>query len=547
MRRLRHPRPPRANNFFLLLPTVALWLLATARPEAQSLGPIPPATAGQGASKKIFEEWALLLLDGKRCGYDSTVAIQIHTPTGLQFHTEQEEQFVIRRMNSDLKITEISKTTEDADGGVLAFEERTKGAGSDILSSGVRQGDDLIVTSRGQTVRYKIPRLAALGPEAVRRLSDAMPLKEGQTYSFPTFENDYPQAPVIDSGIVVGQETRKVGGATRQVWRLATNTSLMPGLSGNSWVDDKGNDVESILIIPGIGHLDQIVTTRADCMKQPEGAEIFSANLLRPQRALPAPHRLAEATYRLTSGDATQQFSLWNEGEQRVLSSRPGVIEIEVTAPEIGAGAASYSLPHADTPELHPYLMASAYLESNSPEIKALARQAVGDERNPVLAADRIEHFVRAYITKKDLDIGFASAEETARSREGDCTEHAVLCAALGRAVGLPTRCVLGFGYIPPGVDEPTIANAVDRDTGIFGFHMWAEAWVAPHRWVAMDAALDGFDVGHIAILKTALAEVNPLVDLNMPILQLMQKLRIDILQTKPKPAYPPAGPAGVD
>ena len=200
-----------------------------------------------------------------------------------------------------------------------------------------------------------------------------------------------------------------------------------------------------------------------------------------------------------------------------MLSSGPGTCEVEVTAPRFTAADATWQLPHADTPELHPYLQASAYLEVNAPEIQSLARQAVGDEKNPVLAAHRIEHFVRAYITKKDLNVGFGSAEETAKSREGDCTEHAVLCAALGRAVGLPTRCVVGFGYIPPGDDEPTITNAVDTDTGIFGFHMWAEAWIGPDQWVPMDAALNGFDVGHIAITKSALEEVNPIVDLNMP------------------------------
>jgi hypothetical protein len=169
-----------------------------------------------------------------------------------------------------------------------------------------------------------------------------------------------------------------------------------------------------------------------------------------------------------------------------------------------------------------------------------LGREAVGSETNPVRAAHLIEKFVRSYITKKDLNIGFASAEETAKSREGDCTEHAVLCAALGRVVGLPTRCVVGFGYIPPGHTEPTISKAVDTDTGIFGFHMWAEAWIGPDMWVPMDAALDGFDVAHIAITKSALEEVNPIVDLNAPVLQLMDNLKIEVVKTVLKSDMPP-------
>jgi hypothetical protein len=64
---------------------------------------------------------------------------------------------------------------------------------------------------------------------------------------------------------------------------------------------------------------------------------------------------------------------------------------------------------------------------------------------------------------------------------------------------------------------------------------MWAEAWIGPDEWVPMDAALDGFDVGHIAITKSALEEVNPLVDLNMPILQMMESLKIEVVKTVPK------------
>jgi len=530
------PRPPsqRLSNF---LTAAFAWWLATAGSMAQA--------PGNGAEKSIFEEWSLLSLDGKRCGYESIITTETETPGGPQYHTVDQQEFVIKRMNTNLKMMDTSRVTEDAEGGVLSFSQVTESTGSRIESIGYREGDDLVVSSRGQTARYTVPRLSALGPEEVRRLGKAVPLQAGQIFSFETFESDHPQGGIAEKGTILGHEIRQVLGVKRSVWKLSSDTSLMPGVTATQWVDDQGNDVESIMTIPGIGPLDQIVADRAECMKQPEGAEIFAPTLIRPQRVLPDPHGQTQAIYRLTSRDASLELPLWNEGEQRVLESTPGTAEIEVTAPEINPADVTWRLPHADTPQLHRYLQATSYLEVNSPEIQALARQAVGKEKNPVAAAHRIEHFVRDYITKKDLDIGFASAQETAKSREGDCTEHAVLCAALGRAVGLPTRCVLGFGYIPPGVDEPAIANKVDKDTGIFGFHMWAEAWVGPQRWVAMDAALNGFDVGHIAILKTALEEINPLADLNMPILQMMENLQIKILKTTPKTV--PSGPPGVD
>jgi hypothetical protein len=535
------PTRPRHNKFLPPGSAALAWLLTAAGLLAQA--PVPDAGPGMsGALKPVFEEWVVVVLDGKTCGFGSTMTTKTDTPSGPQYLTAHQEEFVVKRLGTDLKITETSKVTEDADGGVLSFDE-VSDAGSSVESSGVREGDDMVVSSRGQTQRFHLPRLSALGPEAVRRLTLAVPLKPGQPFSFNTFSTDYPQAIVVEKGAVADQETRDVRGVKRKLWRLTSEVSLMPGMFSTTWVDGQGNDVEELDVLAGLGDMHQYVTDRAECMKQPEGTEIFAATLIHPQRALPSPHDLGQAVYRLIPLDPGQKLTLWNQGEQRVLSSEPGSCEVEVTAPRFTAADATWQLPHADTPELHPYLQASAYLEVNSPEIQALAKQAVGDEKNPVRAAHLIERFVRDYITKKDLNIGFASAEETAKSREGDCTEHAVLCAAIGRAAGLPTRCVVGFGYIPPGDDEPTIANAVDRDTGIFGFHMWAEAWIGPDQWAPMDAALDGFDVGHIAITKSALEEVNPMVDLNTPIFQLMESLKIEIVKTVAKNAMPPPAP----
>jgi Transglutaminase-like superfamily len=514
---------------------IAAWLLTSAGLLAQA----PVASTNPASeSKPVFEEWVVVVLDGKTCGYGSTITTKVDAPNGPQFVTAHQEEFVVKRLGTNLKIVETSKVTEDADGGVLSFDQ-VSDAGSAVESSGVREGDEMVVSSRGQTQRFKLPRLDALGPEAVRRLSNAVPLHVGQKFSFNTFSTEYPQAVVIETGNVANQEAHDVRGVKRKLWRLTSEASFMPGLVSTMWVDDKSNDVESLMILPGLGTLHEYVTDRAECMKQPEGAEIFAATLIHPQIALPSPHDLGQAVYKLIPVDISQKITLWNQGEQRVLSSDPGSCVVQVTVPRFTPEDATWRLPHADTPELHPFLQSSAYLEVQSPEIQKLGRAAVGGEKNPVLAAQRIEKFVRKYITKKDLNIGFASAEETAKSREGDCTEHAVLCAALGRAVGLPTRCVVGFGYIPPGEDEPTVAKAVDRNTGIFGFHMWAEAWIGPDEWVPMDAALDGFDVGHIAITKSALEEVNPIVDLNTPVFQLMESLKIEVVKTVAKRDMP--------
>ena len=61
--------------------------------------------------------------------------------------------------------------------------------------------------------------------------------------------------------------------------------------------------------------------------------------------------------------------------------------------------------------------------------------------------------------------------------------------ANLGRALGIPTRVVDGLVYI----DQYAGKN------NVFVPHAWAQAWV-DGRWRSYDAALQGFDAGHVAL-----------------------------------------------
>ena len=69
-----------------------------------------------------------------------------------------------------------------------------------------------------------------------------------------------------------------------------------------------------------------------------------------------------------------------------------------------------------------------------------------------------------ATLNAKDFSQAFASAAEVVDTHEGDCTEHAVLLAALCRARGIPARVAIGLVYMPA--------------THEFGYHMWTEVYI---------------------------------------------------------------------
>jgi len=133
------------------------------------------------------------------------------------------------------------------------------------------------------------------------------------------------------------------------------------------------------------------------------------------------------------------------------------------------------------------------FLQSDHKEIIALAHRAVGSTKDAAEAVKKIEAFVAKYIEKKDLSVGYASAVEVADSRQGDCSEHAVLAAAMCRAVGIPAQMVVGIAYVDDFAGRQG-----------FGGHAWAQAYV-DSKWVGLDAAFKGtgrggYDAGHIAL-----------------------------------------------
>jgi len=149
------------------------------------------------------------------------------------------------------------------------------------------------------------------------------------------------------------------------------------------------------------------------------------------------------------------------------------------------AAAADSVQPKPDGADTQP----NDWLQSDAPEVVALARKGIG---HALSASDKMQHledFVGGYIRTKDLSVGYASALEVVNRPEGDCTEHAVLLAALARAIGITAHVVDGVAY----VDEYAVQQHV------FVPHAWVQAYVGG-RWRSYDAALRGFDAGHIAL-----------------------------------------------
>jgi transglutaminase-like putative cysteine protease len=192
------------------------------------------------------------------------------------------------------------------------------------------------------------------------------------------------------------------------------------------------------------------------------------------------------AVYRLERTGKTN-LQIPNTDNQTVVAGKDGVIEVTVR-PVAAARGEKFPYRGKDPAALEA-LKPTRFVQGDHAEVAELARKAIGDTTDAAEAGRRIEKFVRQYVNKKNLAVGYASAVEVARSREGDCTEHAVLVAAMCRSVGIPCQVASGLGYVSQ------MAGRKD----VFGPHAWAQAYIGG-KWVGLDAALNGFDAGHITL-----------------------------------------------
>lgn len=128
----------------------------------------------------------------------------------------------------------------------------------------------------------------------------------------------------------------------------------------------------------------------------------------------------------------------------------------------------SLSLP-INQEEVNKWKDASPSIQSDDPEITALAKQIVGDETNAYRAASKLRDWVYKNIEYKDNSPTKESAVEILKAKNGVCRHKAILYTALARAAGIPTKLVQGI---------------ISMKTS-FESHMWAESYVG--KWVALD------------------------------------------------------------
>jgi len=366
-------------------------------------------------------------------------------------------------------------------------------------------------------------------------------LKPGTRYSMRCYEPSLVVNDALMTSVQVGdQEPIELpDGRKTNAIRVTSVLELPAGMPMGrmetvSWLDEDYRSLRSEMPMPGIGTLEMIRTSRERAMQSETGAELFMSTLIPASR--PIDRQAARAIlYRLTftgpAGDRPPELP--KTGLQTPGPWKDRVMELRVA--RVDARRLAGVEGHTSTEDITPYLTANLWMNHEDPEVRKMAKEAAGDARGRYAVCDRLRRYVTDVIEEKDLSVGFATASEVARNRQGDCSEHGVLLAALGRALGIPSRVVCGIVYVP----------RFEGQKDVFGFHMWTQFLIGD-TWVDFDAAQDESDCNptHIAIAVSSMQD-GSMADLAFPLLRVIGQIRIEVVdvQTDAGPIPAPAAP----
>jgi len=447
--------------------------------------------AAGGAATRADTEFFTILMKGKKAGYGK------HIRTVAKDKVTSTEVLKITVGRGTTPITALMSETcvETLDGKPLAFEAVMDLSLMGQTVKGVVGADGkmaLTITAGGQTRQSTLdwPE-GALMAEGLRLLEKKKGLKKGTTYTAKVFTGTLMKA--IQAQVVVGE--KKQVDLLGRVVRLTevTTTETVPSLLGPqqqttvSYVDDDGKTLKMVTDMLGM-KVEVIACAEEVAMSEVEVVDFLAHTLVASPSPLPNVRLAKSVTYHIApTGKVKAKLPIPNTDNQKVVHQADGSVVVTVRPAKAAAGA---TFPYKGKDKtLLGALKPTRFVESGNAKVIALARKAIGTATDAAKAAQRLEAFVRMHITQKDLSVGYATAAEVAVSRQGDCSEHAVLLAAMCRAVGIPAQVVNGLVYVPK----------FGKHRHVFGPHAWVRAHVGG-QWIGLDAALPRYDAGRIAL-----------------------------------------------
>lgn len=226
-------------------------------------------------------------------------------------------------------------------------------------------------------------------------------------------------------------------------------------------------------------------------------------------------HARRQITYRIRVPGVDLRRHFISDKNQIVRVVNEDTIDLTVNRPDPPRNVVRAERPTDE------YLKPTRFLQSNDQRVVDHARKASAGSVDPWQLGQRMESYVNLKVDKSNFSTAMASASEVAKDMSGDCTEHAVLLAAMLRAKRIPSRVVIGVVYV--------------ENKALFGGHAWTEAFISG-QWYPLDAMLGKGGIGpaHIKMAQSSFADDAPApVTAFLPLMSVLGKMEIEVISVK--------------
>jgi hypothetical protein len=471
--------------FLVLLALRADWI-----PRAFRTAGVPEAGQAGGLGERDL--WMSILQKGRKIGYTHRITSssgegwKVREDVSMRVNTMGYPQSITFRTSGDLNPDLTLKSfTFDLQSSLFRFSAR-----------GSVEGDTLVVTSgspgeeRGMRfVLQDAPRLSAGILETVWSAK----LREGESRTFQVFDPvAMGQRPVTVTA--AGAQTVEVGGKRERAQMFHVD---FMGARQTAWIG-KGGEV---LKEQGVLGITLERTTREDALAglaSDASADLTEVASVASNAVLKDPAALKTLRLRLSGADVP---NLALDGGRQRLEGDVVTIAKESLGPAKQAER-SFLVRGA-------FLGSDPFIQSDHRLILATAGEIAAPDAPDPVKVRKIVDWAFRNIQKRPV-LSVPNALETLQNRVGDCNEHAVLVAALGRASGVPTVVEAGLVY----------------QRGRFYYHAWNAFYIREwERWVTADAVFNQVpaDVTHLRLVRGDM-------DRQMDLLGLIGRLRLEIL-----------------
>jgi transglutaminase-like putative cysteine protease len=551
-------------------------LLIGAAAAGQETATVPAAknggAAGNGSAsgkpKRVVDYWDAAYLQGARAGYVHTYVEEVQspkdatggkqpassggsTPDTALLRAATELRLNVLRFGEAVQLAVDAGTYEKPDGKVVGtFLKHFLGTAKTLEITGVVDGNLLQLTLD----RSKRLKPAPWSPEVVglaraQRLYVERAVKPGTEFAYLAFE---PSINLVIKTTVRVKEFEEVelfgGKQKKRLLRVESQPEKIQNVQLPTLVSWLGEDFQPLraeVEIPPFGRVTFYRTTKADALSPISvksgvagaATDIGTSQYVKLAKRIVNPYETTAALYRITIRGEDDPGSVFARDERQQVKRIAGKtidLQVRATGNLPGTGQAE------TRQELSEYTQSSYFITCDDSQVKKLARLAVGSENDPWKKALRIEKWINQNM-KVTSDEALAPASQVARTLRGDCTEFAMLAAAMCRAEGVPSRTAVGLIY-------------ADVRTGpVFAFHMWTEVWAgspAPFspaarargegaatrggRWLPLDGTLGKGYVGatHLKISDQSWHEVHDQSPL-LSVFRVLGKLSIEVLNVE--------------